>query len=52
MNAESFKNFMLRVCQQKCNEKYEKVITKYIDVAKEFVVDFFYVNDFVLDIFK
>ena len=52
MNADSFEYFIFGVCLQKCNDRYKNVITKYIDIAKKFVVDFFYVNNFILDVFK
>lgn len=52
MSKKSFANFIYSVTKQKKYDGQEEIITKYIDVAKEFIVDFYVANKYVLDILK
>lgn len=53
MSEKSFINFIYGVVRQKIYEQQIKIIEKYIDIAKEFIVDFYVSNKYkVLEILK
>lgn len=53
MSEKSFINFIYGTVRQKMYEQQIKIIEKYIDIAKEFIVDFYVSNKYkVLEILK
>lgn len=51
-SEKTFNNFIYSVTKQKQYNGQKEIITKYIDVAKEFIVDFYISNKYILDILK